>query len=412
MPEELRLIPPSPRTLSSTRRDLLAVIYRRQRLALVCFAVFLLAVVLYRLLAPAYQAEMSVLVRHSPIVPGVSWAPAAPRSEPGEVTEAELNSEVELLHDQEILGTVVKTARLDSAASFFSRLWGETDDERRARAVRGLDSRLSVAAVRKTTLIRVTYRSSDPSQAATVLKCLAGAYLARHARFDRPPGESNFLEQQVVESRRLLEQAQSELVEFFRDRGAAAASGREREDHALASPSRAAHPPGDRAPGDRALGDRAGQQDELLKALSAAEDQYFLDRSQREAAKIGEGSDQERSSNVMLAEQPTAPALPTQSALSFGCLGLVFAGTFSTAIALVADRLRPTFHTPDQVVAFLGTPVLASLPRRGGPRTAPSGPSAAPVREPHPSKPPLAETQAFTPRGTHEHTDRSAATRA
>jgi hypothetical protein len=400
MPEELRLIPRSSRTPSSTRRDWLGVIYRRQRLALACFAVFLLAVVLYRLLAPAYQAEMSVLVRHSPIVPVVSWAPAAPRLEAGEVTEKELNSEVELLHDQEILGTVVKAARLDLGASFFARLWGETDDERRARAVRRLDSRLSVAAVRKTALIRVTYRSSDPSEAATVLKCLAGAYLARHARFDRPPGESNFLQQQVAESRRLLEQAQAQLAEFYRDRGAAAASGR--EDHALPSLSRAAHP----------VGDRASQQDELLKALSVAEDQYFLDRSEREAAKIGEGFDQERMLNVMIAEQPTAPALPTQSALSFGCLGLVFAGTFSTAIALLADRLRPAFHTPDEVVAYLGTPVLASLPRRGPRRRAPSGPAASPAREPHPSKPPLAGAKAFTPRGTHEHTDRSAATSA
>jgi hypothetical protein len=253
--------------------------------------------------------------------------------------------------------------------------------------------------VRKTTLIRVTYRSSDPSQAATVLRCLAGAYLARHARFDRPPGESNFLEQQVVESRRLLEQAQWQLVEFFRDRGAAAASGR--EDHALPL-SRAARP----------VSDRAGQQEELLKALSAAEDQYFLDRSQREAAKIGEGVDQERTLNVMIAEQPTASALPAQSALSFGCLGLVLAGTFSTAITLLADRLRPAFHTPDEVVAYLGTPVLASLPRRGTGRRSPSGPGASPAREPRPSKPPLAEAKAFTSRGTHEHTDRSAATSA
>jgi hypothetical protein len=400
MPEELRLIPRSSRTPSSTRRDWLAVIYRRQRLGLACFAVFLLAVVLYRLLAPAYQAEMSVLVRHRPVVPVVGWAPAAPRLEAGEVTEKELNSEVELLHDQEILDTVVKAARLDLGASFFSRLGGETDEERRARAVRRLDSQLSVAAVRNTTLIRVTYRSSDPSQAATVLRCVAGAYLARHARFDRPPGESNFLEQQVVESRRLLEQAQWQLVEFFRDRGAAASSGR--EDHALPSLSRAAHP----------LSDRAGQQDELLKALSAAEDQYFLDRSQREAAKIGEGGDQERILNVMIAEQPTTPASPAQSAFSFGCLGLVFAGTFSTAITLLADRLRPAFHTPDEVVAYLGTPVLASLPRRGAQSLAPSAPGASPPRAPRPSKPPLAETKAFTSRGTHEHTDRSAATSA
>jgi len=73
------------------------------------------------------------------------------------------------------LSTVVKAARLDSAgaswfgASWFSKLAGETDDERLARAVRRLDNRLSVAPVRKTMLIKVTYRSPDPSQAATVL---------------------------------------------------------------------------------------------------------------------------------------------------------------------------------------------------------------------------------------------------
>ena len=175
MPKELRLILRSARTPSPTRRDLLAVIYRQQRPALACFAVFLLAVVLYRLLAPAYQAEMSVLVRHGGVGPVVTWGLAAPRLEPEEVTENELDSEVELLHDQEILSTVVKAARLDSAgaswfgASWFSKLAGETDDERLARAVRRLDNRLSVAPVRKTMLIKVTYRSPDPSQAATVL---------------------------------------------------------------------------------------------------------------------------------------------------------------------------------------------------------------------------------------------------
>jgi uncharacterized protein involved in exopolysaccharide biosynthesis len=80
------------------------VIYRQQRPALACFAVFLLAVVLYRFLAPAYQAEMSVLVRHG-VGPVAAWGLAAPRLEPDEVIENELDSEVELLHGQEILGT-------------------------------------------------------------------------------------------------------------------------------------------------------------------------------------------------------------------------------------------------------------------------------------------------------------------
>lgn len=115
--------------------------------------------------------------------------------------------------------------------------------------------------MRKTTLIKVTYRSSDPSQAATVLNCLAGAYVARHARFDRPPGESDSLEQQVVESRSRLEQAQ--WVEFSRDRGAVAATGRQ---DIVPRLSRATYP----------LGDRAIQQDELLNTLSAADSETAI----------------------------------------------------------------------------------------------------------------------------------------
>jgi uncharacterized protein involved in exopolysaccharide biosynthesis len=346
---------------------LLAVIYRRQRLALVCFGVFLLALILYRLLAPAYQAEMSVLVRHGRIGSVVAWAPARPQLEPDEVSEQDLNSEVELLHDQEILRTVAKAAGLDSeGASWFRKLLGETDEERLARAARRLADRLSVAKVSKTALIRVTYPSSDPAQAAAVLNCLASAYLARHAGFDPPPGEANFLEQQVVESRRRLDQAQWQLVEFSRDAGPAPAGGR--QDIVLPGLRRAAHPVGDRG------GDREGQQDELLNQLSAAEDQYLLAVNQRAAEKIGDGSDPERSLNVIIAEQPTAPALPMQSALAFGGLGLLCAGAFGTAMAFVVDGLNPAFRTPDEVVAYLGTPVLASLPRRALERTAQSGP--------------------------------------
>lgn len=92
---------------------------------------------------------------------------------------------------------------------------------------------------------------------------MAGAYVARHARFDRPPGESDFLEQQVVESRRRLEQAQWGLVEFSRDRGAVAATGRQ---DIVPRLSRATYP----------LGDRAIQQHELLNALSAADSETAI----------------------------------------------------------------------------------------------------------------------------------------
>jgi capsular polysaccharide biosynthesis protein len=66
--------------------------------------------------------------------------------------------------------------------------------------------------------------------------------------------------------------------------------------------------------------------------------------------------------NVTVAEEPRAPALPAQSAWFFGVVGVMLGGTLSTGLAFAADYLNPGFRTPDEVIAYLGTPVLASLP--------------------------------------------------
>jgi len=112
------------------------------------------------------------------------------------------------------------------------------------------------------------------------------------------------------------------------------------------------------------LGDRAIEQDELLRNLKTAEDKYVLYANKREEARIGDALDQNHILDVILAEQPSVPALPVRSALSFGMIGLVLAGSCSTGLAFASDYLDPSFRTPDDVVAYLGTPVLASLPQR------------------------------------------------
>jgi len=40
------------------------------------------------------------------------------------------------------------------------------------------------------------------------------------------------------------------------------------------------------------------------------------------------------------------------------------ASTLSITLAFVADYLNPAFRTPDDIVAYLGSPVLASLPHK------------------------------------------------
>jgi uncharacterized protein involved in exopolysaccharide biosynthesis len=114
------------------------------------------------------------------------------------------------------------------------------------------------------------------------------------------------------------------------------------------------------------LGDRAIEQDRLLHDLKATEEKYLLYLNKREEARIGDALDRGGILNVAIAEQATVPSLPEVSALSFGLIGMVFAGTVSTSLAFVADYLNPAFRTPDEIVGYLGSPVLASLPRRNG----------------------------------------------
>ena len=72
------------------------------------------AIVLYGLIAPPYRSEMKVLVRRGRVDPVVPSTPSQAEFEREDVTEEEMNSEVELLHDDEILRTVVRRAGLIS----------------------------------------------------------------------------------------------------------------------------------------------------------------------------------------------------------------------------------------------------------------------------------------------------------
>lgn len=495
MPEELRLIPRFARPPSPTLRDLLAVVFRQRRLLLISFVGFFLAVVLYGLIARSYQSEMKVLVRRGRVDPVVSSTPSQAEFEREGVTEEELNSEVELLHDGEILRTVVRNSGLVvEGHSWFWSLVGDNEERQLARAVRRINTRLTVEPVRKATLITVSYESSDPAQAATVLHSLASAYLERHEHLHRPSGEFKFFDHQVAQSRGSLEEAELQLMKFGSDQGVtsaalerdmalqklseadadarqtqvaiAAAAERTRAlekklnllperittqirdsdnpqlmekmkarllelqldrtelltkyepsyrpvqevvqkiaetkaailaeeqapirertsdqdpDHEWAKAelletqvelnAMTAHAAAENAlfahyqEAARQLGDHAIEQEQLLHDLKAAEEKYLLYLNKREEARIADALDQGGILNVTIAEQATVPALPERSGLSFVFIGLMSASTLSVTLAFVTDYLNPAFRTPDEIVAYLGSPVLASLPRTNG----------------------------------------------
>jgi uncharacterized protein involved in exopolysaccharide biosynthesis len=91
---------------------------------------------------------------------------------------------------------------------------GTTPQTQLARAVQDLEQRLIVDPMKKTDLIRVTYASHDPAQAAQVLQTLATMYQEKHAAVHRPPGTFLFFEQETARYREELANAEARLMDF------------------------------------------------------------------------------------------------------------------------------------------------------------------------------------------------------
>ena len=112
----------------------------------------------------------------------------------------------------------------------------------------------------------------------------------------------------------------------------------------------------------RQLGEDAITQEDLLSSVRAAQDTYLLYVKKQEEARLDDALDQRGIVDVAVAEEPVAPALPVWSAWLIVAAGTFAAGVSGTVAAFAADHFDPAFRNPDDVLAYLEAPVLASLP--------------------------------------------------
>ena len=200
-----------------TTRELAMVLFRQRGIFLAVSALVFLLGVVYATAGTAYRAQLRVLVRRGRADPPVTAQPNAPLDfSRVEVTEEELNSEVELLKDDDVLRQVAQSNNL--AAHDWLR-WvrpREQQEARLERAARKLSKQLNVEPIKKTNLIAISYDASEAKLAAGVLQSLASVYLAKHMEVHRPTGQLQFFNRQTEESRRQLEDAQAKLLGFTR----------------------------------------------------------------------------------------------------------------------------------------------------------------------------------------------------
>lgn len=215
------LVPNSrPTAQSPTLRELAATLFRRPHLAAASFGFVLLATMLLVIFSARYESHFKVLLRRGRFDPIVSsQPPSAMDVARPEITEEELNSEVELLRDEDLLKQVVRNAGLVPADTIDADLAAETE-----HAARKLARRLDVEALKKSNLIQVTYKDTDPRRAARVLSALSDIYIKMHTDLQRPPGEIQFFDQQTADYERRLHQSETRLVDFTRDRGVVSAA--------------------------------------------------------------------------------------------------------------------------------------------------------------------------------------------
>lgn len=112
----------------------------------------------------------------------------------------------------------------------------------------------------------------------------------------------------------------------------------------------------------RRLDEQGPAQEELIRAVKAAQDNYLLYRRKAEEARISDALDERRIANVTVAEPPRVPLLPASGRTMLLLAGFVFAIVAGVVATFVLDFLDPRFRTRAEVERVLELPVLAAMP--------------------------------------------------
>jgi uncharacterized protein involved in exopolysaccharide biosynthesis len=206
-------------------RDLATPLFRRRRVVITTFLlVFGLATAFGLLRLRRYESRMEILVNRERLDPLVTSEATDRADMTPALTDQEVNSEAELLKSTDVLEKVVLANGLQkshghSVFNFLLPQHGEADSV--ARAVRDLANRIKVETPPRTNLLSVTYSTSDPAAAYSVLKSLGDLYLEKHAAVHRPPGSYQFFAQQAQSYKAALDASEARLRNFDASQGVA-----------------------------------------------------------------------------------------------------------------------------------------------------------------------------------------------
>jgi|GEM_PF-178026 len=106
--------------------------------------------------------------------------------------------------------------------------------------------------------------------------------------------------------------------------------------------------------------------EDLNRKVKQSADNYQLYKQKEEEARITDELDQNKITNVSIAEAPIQPQLPVSPNRPMNLLlGLFLGGMLAMGSVLVAEFMRDTVLTPRELEALTGARVLVALPHSG-----------------------------------------------
>jgi uncharacterized protein involved in exopolysaccharide biosynthesis len=209
-----------------TLRDVATPMFRRRRLMGVSFLTLMaLSVLATVMLSGTYKCSMEILVNRERMDPSVSAQATNQAVGALPLTEEEINSEAELLMSPDLLKRVVLANNLqDGERHTLSAMLStkQPEDWYIARAVKHLSDKLKIDVVKKTNMIQVTYKSSDPKLAFGVMDKLASEYMEKHLTVHRPTGSYEFFAKETDKYQQALADSEARLAGFGKAEGVVA----------------------------------------------------------------------------------------------------------------------------------------------------------------------------------------------
>ncbi|MDQ3255002.1 MAG: Wzz/FepE/Etk N-terminal domain-containing protein [Acidobacteriota bacterium] len=185
------------------------VFFRYKYLILFTFLLISFCSLTVALLIPAqYESRMKILVKNIRADAVVSTGSTNGATQDFDVSESQINTEIELLTSRDMLKKVVENCGLAVSLPTMSR------SESVERAVLKLEKDLFISPVRKSNIIEVAYNARSPETASSVLNQLSNLYLEKHLEAHRTPGNSEFFDKQAAQQEGKLNAAEARLAEL------------------------------------------------------------------------------------------------------------------------------------------------------------------------------------------------------